>query len=56
MNIQLARRACRLYRSDMVPKSINRANQRAWLRAVQMLGDKWLLASPMKRESCNANC
>ena len=40
----LARRAVRLYNNDMVPKYINRANQRAWLRSVRFLGDRWLLA------------
>ena len=49
--IQLARRAIKLYSNNMAPKHINRANQRAWLRSVQMLGDRWLLAKPMKREA-----
>lgn len=49
-NLQLAKRACRLYNSDMVPKSVNRHNQRAWLASVQMLGPKWLLAAPLKRD------
>lgn len=33
----------------MVPRHINRANQRKWLQAVQQLGDKWLLAQPVER-------
>lgn len=49
--LSLARRAVKLYRCDLVPKAINRANQRAWLRAVQMLGDRWLLAKPQEKVS-----
>lgn len=48
-NIELARRAIRHYNSDMVPKAINRANQRAWLASVRMLGNHWVLAIPQKR-------
>lgn len=52
--IQLARRAVRIYSNDMAPKHINRHNQRQWIAAVQRLGDKWLLAVPVKRESNHA--
>jgi len=51
MNTQLARRAIRLYSCDLVPQSTNRHNQRAWLRSVAMLGDKWLLAKPVQKEN-----
>lgn len=51
--ISLAKRAVRLYSCDLVPKAINRANQRAWLRSVQMLGPRWLLAKPLTRETAN---
>jgi len=50
MNIQLARRAVRLYSYDLAPLHINKANRRAWLRSVQLLGDKWLLAKPIQKE------
>lgn len=49
--LALAKRAVRLYRCDLVPKAINRANQRAWLRSVEMLGEKWLLAKPIQKEA-----
>lgn len=49
--LQLARRAIRLYSCDMATKSINRHNQRQWLRSVALLGDKWLLATPINREA-----
>lgn len=51
MNIQLARRAVRLYSYELAPLHINKANRRAWLRSVQMLGPRWLLAAPMKKET-----
>ena len=44
-NMTLARRAVRLYNNALVPKATNRANQRAWLRSVHLLGDRWLLAN-----------
>lgn len=48
---QLLRQAIRLWSSPHVSKEINRHNQRQWLRSVQMLGDKWLLAKRMGRIS-----
>ena len=51
---QLARRAVRLYNCDMVPKRVNRHNQLQWIASVRRLGDKWLLAVPIKRENGNA--
>ena len=52
-----ARRAVRLYNNAMVSKATNRANQRAWLRSVRMLGDKWILANnqPLVRLSTATN-
>ena len=50
MNMQLARRAVRLYSYDLAPLHINKANRRAWLRSVLMLGDRWLLAKPVQKE------
>ena len=50
MSTQLARRAIRLYSYDLAPKSVNRHNQRSWLRMVQLLGDKWLIAKPASKE------
>lgn len=51
MNIKLYRRAVRLYSCDLAPLRINKANRRAWLRSVAMLGDKWLLAKPVQKET-----
>ena len=47
--MKLARQAIRLYSNPYAPKRINRHNQRAWLRSVQFLGDKWLLAKKVQR-------
>jgi len=42
--IQLARHAIRLWPG-------HKHNQRAWLRSVLMLGDRWLLAVPVSRRA-----
>jgi len=47
--LSLAKRAIRLYSTKHVPKSLNRANQRSWMRSVALLGPRWLLATPLKR-------
>ena len=41
------RRAIRLYSNDLAPLHINKHNRRSWLRSVDMLGNKWLLAVPI---------
>jgi hypothetical protein len=46
---QLLRMAVRLYSNPNAPKHINRHNQRAWLKSIQFLGDKWLLAKKVER-------
>lgn len=38
----LLRRAVALFRSDLVPRSVRRHNARAWLRSIDVLGDKHL--------------
>lgn len=37
------RQAIRLWKNPDAPKSTQRHNQRAWLRMVELLGDKWLM-------------
>jgi hypothetical protein len=54
VDLTLLRRAVRLFNSEYVPREVNRANRIAWIRSVQMLGDKWLLARPIAKERCNA--
>ena len=41
--MSLARRAIQLWPG-------NRYNQRAWIRSVLMLGDRWLLAQRVRRQ------
>lgn len=45
------RQAVRLFRSPYVCREINRANRIAWLRSVEQLGDKWLLANPIQPDN-----
>jgi hypothetical protein len=46
---ELRQKARALYNNDMVPEHTNQHNQRQWVRAVMRLGDKWLIAKPIKR-------
>ena len=48
--IQLARRAVRLFSTDYVSLRTNKHNRRMWLKSVDFLGQRWLLAVPVKRE------
>ena len=48
MNITLLSIARRNYCRPGIPLSTQRHNIRAWARAVHKLGDKWLLANPIK--------
>lgn len=50
-DLTLLRRAVKNWTSEYVPREVNRANRLAWIKAVQALGDKWLLARPVKKES-----
>jgi len=47
--IQLIRHALRLWNVPHVPRETNRANARKWVRSVERLGDRWLLASKVRR-------
>lgn len=40
------RQAVRLFRNGYAPKAVRRHNARAWLAAVDRLGDRWLYAQP----------
>jgi len=46
---QLAKHALRLWNVPHVPREVNRSNARKWLRSVELLGDRWLLAQPVRR-------
>jgi hypothetical protein len=46
---KLVRHSQELWNSPLVPTSVNRHNRKAWVRSVLRLGDKWLLAQPVRR-------
>lgn len=47
--MQLLRHAVRLWYVPLVPKEICHANARKWIKSVEYLGDKWLLAKKVER-------
>jgi hypothetical protein len=47
--LQLVKHALRLWKVPHVDKQTNRSNARKWLRSVELLGDKWLLAKKVQR-------
>jgi hypothetical protein len=47
--LTLRRKARALYANPDTPDAINRHNQRAWLRSVLRLGERWLFATPINR-------
>jgi len=40
----------RLFNVDYIPAHQNRHNQRAWVRSVRLLGDKWLLSKQVEKK------
>jgi len=42
MNIVLLTKVRQLFNVDYVPRSTNRHNQRQYIKALRLLGDKWL--------------
>lgn len=48
---QLVRHARELWNVDYVAPEINRANRRKWVRSVNRLGDKWLLAQHVQKKT-----
>lgn len=52
MNTHYLCKARRLFNSDLVPRHVNRHNQRAWVRSVRLLGRNWkALPVPLVRIS-----
>jgi len=47
--LQLVKHALRLWKVPHVDKQTNRSNARKWLRSVELLGDRWLLAKKVQR-------
>jgi len=42
MNITLLTKVRKLFNTEYVPNSTNRHNQRQYIKALRILGDKWL--------------
>lgn len=51
MNTHYLTRARLHFCSEFVSRKTNRHNQRQWIRQIRQLGDRWLLAKPMERQS-----
>lgn len=49
MKIKMLTKARQLWNTGNRP--LDRYNQRAWVRAVRKLGDKWLLAAYVERKT-----
>ena len=43
MNITLLTKVRQLFNVDYVPNSTNRHNQRQYIKALRILGDRWLI-------------
>lgn len=50
MKTQALKTVRRLFNVDYVSREQNRHNQRAWVRSVRFLGDKWLLANYVEKK------
>lgn len=49
--MQLTRQALKLWNNPIAPRELNRYNQRAWIAAVERLGDKWIVLKKVQRET-----
>tara|TARA_R110000772_G_scaffold151641_1_gene262420 strand:- start:6 stop:176 length:171 start_codon:yes stop_codon:yes gene_type:complete len=49
MNTTALRHVRQLWSYDIAGRDLNRANQLKWVRAIRMLGNKWLLAQQIQR-------
>lgn len=48
--ITMRRHAIRNFSSPLASKELNRKNQRKWLKAVELLGDRWSYSKVFKLE------
>jgi len=55
MKVLLLKRSRILWNSDLASPALNRTNQLKWARAVQSLGDKWLLAQLITKQHDHNN-
>lgn len=47
--LELVKHALRLWNVPHVSRETNRANARKWIKSVDRLGDRWLLAKKVQR-------
>jgi hypothetical protein len=50
MNTTMLKRARKLWCLDYIPHHQQRANIRAWVRAIRVVGNNWLLLKNIERE------
>jgi len=50
MKTQALKTVRRLFNVDYVPKAQNRHNQRAWVRSIRSLGERWLLSKQVEKK------
>lgn len=50
MKTELLKMARRLWNNDLCPREMNRLNQLKWARAVDRLGQEWLLFKRIERK------
>lgn len=50
MNTSMLIRVRKLFNNELAPNSINRHNQRQWIKSIRYLGSKWLLAQYQQRK------
>jgi hypothetical protein len=50
MKTEMLRRARKNWFVAGVPTQTSRSNMRKWVKAVRVLGDKWILVSPVRRK------
>lgn len=49
ITFSMKRKAINLFNHKHAPKSVVRHNATQWLKAIQYLGPKWLLATPINK-------
>ena len=50
MKTEALKKVRKLFNVDYVPAHQNRHNQRAWVRSVRILGDRWLLSKQVEKK------
>ena len=49
INRELVKKAQKLWAVDYLPRELNHYNRKAWLKAVERVGDKWLALRKVER-------